>query len=105
MAQCKRRMPLRNPENGSSPEGTNQRSPARQRWVEIVVLRTTQYRSIMAVFISASDEYSGSDGSGSFLFAGYIGPEKDWSDFFVPAWRQRVLDGPPTIPYLHMTEI
>ena len=59
----------------------------------------------MAVFISASDEYSGGDVRGTFLFAGYVGPEKDWSDLFVPAWQQRVLDGPPTIPYLHMTEI
>lgn len=59
----------------------------------------------MAVFISASDENSGSDGCGRFLFAGWIGPERDWSDFFVPAWQERVLDGPPQIPYLHMTEI
>jgi len=59
----------------------------------------------MAVFISASDEHSGGDGRGMFLFAGYVGPEKDWSQFFVPAWQQRVLDGPPQIPYLHMTEI
>jgi hypothetical protein len=58
----------------------------------------------MAVFISASDEHSGGDGS-TFLFGGYIGPEKDWSEFFVPAWQQRVLDSPPKIPYLHMTEI
>jgi hypothetical protein len=59
----------------------------------------------MAVFISASDEHSGSDGLGLFLFAGYVGPEADWSDFFVPAWQERVLNGPPKIPYLHMTEI
>jgi hypothetical protein len=59
----------------------------------------------VAVFISASDEHSGTDGQGLFLFAGYVGPEKDWSEFFVPAWRERVLDGPPKIPYLHMTEI
>jgi hypothetical protein len=59
----------------------------------------------MAVFISASDEHSGSDGRGRFLFGGYIGPELDWLQFFVPAWQGRVLDGPPKIPYLHMTEI
>ena len=59
----------------------------------------------MAIFISASDEHSGSDGRGLFLFAGYVGPEPDWSHFFVPAWQERVLDGPPNIPYLHMTEI
>ena len=59
----------------------------------------------MAVFVSASDEYSGSDGRGLFLWAGYVGPQEDWWRFFVPAWQQRVLDGPPKIPYLHMTEI
>lgn len=59
----------------------------------------------MALFLSASDEHSGSDGRGQFLFAGYVGREKDWSEFFVPAWQQRVLDGPPKLPYLHMTEI
>ena len=59
----------------------------------------------MAVFISASDEHSGREGRGLFLFVGYIGAEPDWSQFFVPAWQERVLDGPPKIPYLHMTEI
>ena len=59
----------------------------------------------MAIFVSASDEHSGGDGEGLFLLAGYVGPELDWSDFFVPAWQERVLDGPPRIPYLHMTEI
>ena len=59
----------------------------------------------MAVFISASDEHSGNDGTGLFVFAGYVGPEEDWSNFLVPAWKERVLDGPPSIPYLHMTEI
>ena len=59
----------------------------------------------MAVFVSASDEHSGSNGRGPFLFAGYVGPERDWSKFLVPAWQERVLDGPPRIPYLHMTEI
>jgi hypothetical protein len=52
----------------------------------------------MAVFISASDEHSGSDGRGLFLFAGYVGPELDWSDFFVLAWQERVLDGPRKFP-------
>jgi hypothetical protein len=59
----------------------------------------------MTIFISASDEHSGSDGKGLFLFAGYVGPEPDWSRFFVPAWQARVLDGSPKIPFLHMTEI
>jgi hypothetical protein len=32
-------------------------------------------------------------------------PRRDWSRFFAPAWQERVLDGPPSIPYLHMTEM
>jgi hypothetical protein len=59
----------------------------------------------MAVFVSASDESSGKNQRDTFLFAGWVGPEEDWSRFFVPAWQERVLDGPPPIPYLHMTDM
>jgi hypothetical protein len=56
----------------------------------------------MAAFVSASDENT--DGR-DFFFGGLLAPEQDWSRYFVPAWQTRVLDGPPLIPYLHMTEI
>jgi hypothetical protein len=59
----------------------------------------------MAVFISGSDESAGRTQRDTFLFAGWVGPEEDWSRFFAPAWQERVLNGPPAIPYLHMTEI
>jgi hypothetical protein len=59
----------------------------------------------MAVFLAASDETSGANAFGLYHYAGWIAPEPDWSRFFNPAWQQRVLDGPPTIPYLHMTEM
>jgi hypothetical protein len=59
----------------------------------------------MAVFVSASDESSGKNQRDNFLLAGWVAPEQDWSQFFAPAWQERVLDGPPAIPYLHMTEI
>jgi hypothetical protein len=59
----------------------------------------------MTVFVSASDENTGKTHRDRFLFAGWVGSEEDWSRFFEPAWQERVLDGPPTIPYLHMTEI
>jgi len=59
----------------------------------------------MAVFISASDEAAGKNQRDPFLFAGFVAPEKDWSRFLAPAWQERVLDGPPSIPYLHMTDI
>jgi hypothetical protein len=58
----------------------------------------------MAVFISASDENTATD-KREFSFGGFIAPEEDWSRYFAPAWQERVLNGPPPIPYLHMTEI
>jgi hypothetical protein len=59
----------------------------------------------MLTFVAASDENAGKTHRDTFFFGGFVGPEEDWSRFFEPAWKQRVLDGPPTIPYLHMTEI
>jgi hypothetical protein len=56
----------------------------------------------MAVFISASDENTDNQ---DFAFGGLLAPEQDWSSFFAPAWQEGVLNGPPMIPYLHMTEI
>lgn len=56
----------------------------------------------MAVFVSASDETLG---GGIFHHAGWLAPESDWATIFTPAWQQSVLDGPPRIPYLHMTDI
>lgn len=59
----------------------------------------------MAVFVAASDETSGGNVGSAYHYAGWIAPEPDWSNFFTPAWKERVLDGPPEIPYLHMTDI
>jgi hypothetical protein len=59
----------------------------------------------MAVFVSASDEGSGANHLCPFEITGWIAPELDWSQIFAPAWQERVLDGPPSIPYLHVTEI
>jgi hypothetical protein len=59
----------------------------------------------MAVFVAASDETSGGNVLSLYHYAGWVMPESDWSKFFVPAWKERVLDGPPEIPYLHMTEM
>jgi hypothetical protein len=36
--------------------------------------------------------------------AGYVARKADLQ-YFRTAWRERVLDGPPKIPYLHMSEI
>ena len=59
----------------------------------------------MALFIAASDETSGGNVLSVYHYAGWIAPELDWSQFFTPAWQERVLDGPPKIPYLNKTEI
>ena len=61
----------------------------------------------VAVFLSNSDE-SGVEVSGDhgrpFLVGGYVAPENCWPHF-ASAWQEHVLDRPPSIPYLHMTEI
>jgi hypothetical protein len=57
----------------------------------------------MAVFLAASDETTG--GNALYHHAGWIAPVPDWWHFFTPAWQERVLNGPPKIPYLHMTEM
>ncbi len=59
----------------------------------------------MAVFVAGSDESAGKTQHDRFYLGGFVAPETDWSDFFAPAWQERVLDGPPNIPYLHMTDI
>ena len=59
----------------------------------------------MTVFVAASDETSGADERGWFVHAGFVAPEADWSDWFTPAWKERVLDGPPAIPFLHLAAI
>jgi hypothetical protein len=56
----------------------------------------------MGIFVSFSDE---SETSGFFHHAGLIAWEKEWDKVFVPAWQKYVLDRPPKIEYLHMTEI
>lgn len=59
----------------------------------------------MAVFVSASDESSGGTHLSDFQCTGWLAPKQDWSRFFAPAWQERVLDGPPKLPYLHVTEM
>ncbi len=40
-----------------------------------------------------------------FFYGGLLAPIKDWREFFIPLWQERVLHGPPLLPYFHMTEI
>src|ERR1700686_3067758 len=57
----------------------------------------------MAVFVAYSDESGSGDARGQFLVGGYVASEQDWP-YVAGAWQERVLDGPPRIPYLHMRE-
>lgn len=59
----------------------------------------------MAVFVSASDESAGKNRLDQFIFAGWVASERDWCEIFSPAWQRLVLNGPPKIPYLHMTDM
>jgi hypothetical protein len=57
----------------------------------------------VSVYIVAFDETQSSEGH--FTLGGWLGPEEDWKKYFEPAWDERVLAGPPRIPYLHQTDI
>jgi hypothetical protein len=59
----------------------------------------------MAVFVAASDESAGNNRQDPFILSGWVASENDWSNIFAPAWQKLVLDGPPTIDYLHMVDI
>ena len=60
--------------------------------------------SLMAIYTAVSDEAAGGNLDGTFVMAGYAASESDWP-YFSTAWQERVLDGPPRIPYPHMSEI
>jgi hypothetical protein len=60
----------------------------------------------MAVFVAASDETDcGTDHRGTFFHCGFLAPEQDWYNIFIPLWKMRVLKGPPLIPHFHMTDM
>jgi hypothetical protein len=58
----------------------------------------------MAVITAFSDETEVHSAEGKFLMGGYIAPADDWP-LVESAWQDRVLDGPPKLPYLHMRKI
>jgi hypothetical protein len=58
----------------------------------------------LANYVAYSDEAAIAGSEGEFLVAGYIAAESEWP-WVERAWQDRVLDGLPTIPYLHMTEV
>jgi hypothetical protein len=58
----------------------------------------------MSVYVGYSDEASVGDANGEFLVSGYVANETEWP-WFAKAWQERVLDGPPKLPFFHMTEM
>jgi hypothetical protein len=54
----------------------------------------------MSVYVAFSDEADVGNKDGEFIVCGYVADENEWP-WFARAWQQRVLDGPPTIPYFH----
>jgi hypothetical protein len=58
----------------------------------------------VSVYVAFSDESAIADTGGEFLVAGYVASEENW-EWITRAWQERVLDGPPRLPYLHMTDI
>jgi hypothetical protein len=59
----------------------------------------------MAVFVCAADESADQNPRRHFFYGGFAAPISDWDGAFAEAWTERVLKGPPQIPYLHMTDI
>lgn len=59
----------------------------------------------VAIYTAYSDESGSSDdGKSLFLMGGYIASAEYWPHT-VDAWKERVLDSPPAIPNLHMSEV
>jgi hypothetical protein len=57
------------------------------------------------IIVAASDESAGGDEQSPFFRGGFVAPADDWNRWFAPAWQERVLDGPPRLEYLHMTDV
>jgi hypothetical protein len=60
----------------------------------------------VAVFTAFADETDcGVHHEGTFFYCGFLAPEQDWANIFVPLWDARVLKGPPRITEFHATEL
>jgi hypothetical protein len=57
------------------------------------------------VFQAVADESERGNQTGLFLFGGWVAPLSDWEETITPLWEERVLNGRPTLPYLHATEL
>jgi hypothetical protein len=59
----------------------------------------------MSTYLAASDETKNYEATGFVTYGGFFGPVEDWTNYFEPAWRERVLGGKPTLDYLHMIDL
>ena len=60
----------------------------------------------MAIFVAASDErYSKGHHRNPFFYGGFLAPLMDWTGSFTEQWQKKVLEGPPSIPWLRMADI
>ena len=59
----------------------------------------------MATWVCGFDESSDQNPTKNFFYVGVSAPESDWQRYFEPAWKDRVLSGPPAIDYLHVVDI
>jgi hypothetical protein len=57
----------------------------------------------VSIYVSYSDESSVRDGAGQFIIAGVVADERYWPKFS-RRWAREILDAPPKIPYVHMTD-
>jgi hypothetical protein len=59
----------------------------------------------MSVFICCADESTDGRQQTDFFFGGYAATVDTWENDFTPAWIERVLQGRPSLDYLHMSDI
>lgn len=57
------------------------------------------------VFQADGDETERGNQTGPFVFGGWVAPVLDWQDKLAPEWEERVLNGRPVLPYLHVAEL
>lgn len=56
------------------------------------------------VFLAAGDDSEKGDRTGPYLHAGFVAPVSCWTDYFAPAWEERVLNLSPAVSHFHLAE-
>jgi hypothetical protein len=76
-----------------------------RRLVDFLFCELLRNQSRLAVYVAAADESDGPNQTGPFVYGRFIGPRRDWTDWFAPVWEGRVLKANPPIPYFYMAEV